>query len=447
MPAWIACPSRLWTARSARIAALALTLASGNTPGVGAARAAAEPGMSPSMQRAQPAGLEPRPPRTESAQGRGQDATAILAAAGEHLAAGDAAAALALLDRALAEVPVGLAGHRAALQRVELLRGLEDLPISLGVERWLGPGSEDPQQSRALLFSALERIGRMGPAARHLAAAELVRWAQVEFEGEALCAVLVSGLELPGRAARLACADLAGRLGAQELAMGRAQHGRATQPPPPSDGRAEDAEETFPGQRRLTRGLVERALIDREPAVRKSAALALGALEAEPWALALERALSARDWTLRQHAAEALALSALEAGEGALLLALARAPAAAGGAADAGGSTASLISGRQRAYVSDFDVEVATGQSIADPRIDVLFEGAALWVQVCHVESRQQAFRRQLRAALEQLRGAALPADFGALAAQAEYRAWAARRSGVETGGATGGATGVVSDG
>jgi hypothetical protein len=225
--------------------------------------------------------------------------------------------------------------------------------------------------------------------------------------------------------------------------MGRAQHGRTAEPPPPSDGRAEDAEEAFPGQRRLTRGLVERALIDREPAVRKSAALALGALEAEPWALALERALSARDWTLRQHAAEALALSALEAGEGALLLALARAPAAAGGAADAGGSTASLISGRQRAYVSDFDVEVATGQSIADPRIDVLFEGAALWVQVCHVESRQQAFRRQLRAALEQLRGAALPADFGALAAQAEYRAWAARRSGVETGGATG----VGSDG
>jgi hypothetical protein len=438
MSARIAHPKTLCCAPCARVYALAIALWSGGLLEGSPAGTAVEAGPSPGAQQEPAAGPETRHAWTEPADGRGPDEAAVLAAARKHLDAGEATAALALLDRALAEVPVGLAGHRAARRRGELLRGLEGLPLSLGVERWLGPGSEDPQQSRAQLFSALERIGRMGPAARHLGAGELFRWAQVEFESEALCAALVSGLELPGRAARLACADLAGRLGAQELAMGRAQHGRATQPPPPSDGRAEDAEETFPGQRRLTRGLVERALIDREPAVRKSAALALGALEAEPWALAFERALSARDWTLRQHASEALAHTALEAGEGALLLALARSPAAAGSDPPAAGGTASLISGRQRAYVSDFDVEVATGQSIADPRIDVLFEGAALWVEVCHVESRQQAFRRQLRAALEQLRGTALPADFGALAAEAEYRAWAARRSGVETGGASG---------
>lgn len=354
------------------------------------------------------------------------EASQHLAAAEALLAAGEVGAALARLDRALAEVPIGLAGHRAAAERGVLLQGLDRLPIQIGIEAWLGDGAEDSEASRRLLFAGLERSGALGPAARHLALLELYRWALVEFEPQALRAALIGALEQPDAALRLAAAELGARLPAEPVRALQSGAG-----PPATAGEAQPPP-ALPG---LALALLERALIDREAAVRWSAARALQRHGDAAWELAFERALRARDWSLRQHAAEALALSALPAAEGVLLLALARAPAAVDDGADAGGSTALLFSGRQRAYVGDFDVEVATGQSIADPRVDVLSEGAALWVRVCHIESRQQAFRRQLRAALEQVRGRALPADFGARAAQAEFEAWSARQGAVHSGG------------
>jgi len=64
---------------------------------------------------------------------------------------------------------------------------------------------------------------------------------------------------------------------------------------------------------------------------------------------------------------------------------------------------------QQHAYIQDFDVEVATGSSIADPVVNTLVEGAVLDVRVIGVSgggapsARRQ--RQALRSAIEQLAG------------------------------------------
>ena len=66
-----------------------------------------------------------------------------------------------------------------------------------------------------------------------------------------------------------------------------------------------------------------------------------------------------------------------------------------------------IFNGRQRAYVQDFDVEVAQNASIADPIINVLTEGSVLDVAVIGVTEYQLASERAaVRGALTQLTGA-----------------------------------------
>ena len=66
-----------------------------------------------------------------------------------------------------------------------------------------------------------------------------------------------------------------------------------------------------------------------------------------------------------------------------------------------------IFNGRQRSYVQDFDVEVAQGQAIADPIINILIEGSVLDVGVVGVSEFQVATERSaVRRALAKLTGA-----------------------------------------
>ena len=65
-----------------------------------------------------------------------------------------------------------------------------------------------------------------------------------------------------------------------------------------------------------------------------------------------------------------------------------------------------IFVGRQRAYLQDFDVEVANGASVADPTIGTLNEGSVLDVRVLGVSGvGAGSERRALRKALERLTG------------------------------------------
>jgi hypothetical protein len=382
-----------------------------------------------------------------------------------RLAAGDAAGALADWDRLLAPVALGAAAqHQGAEQRrwaarLDRLGADGRLRFDLG----LPEDCADRAASEAALSEGLARLGSLGPAARLIARHQLWSWARTEFEREALLTLLGQQLNATSTAVRLATCQvipLAGplaeaetlksRLGPAAMQQGegsrsggfRRSTGGAPQTVATSDtaGQAQSAKTEAakrPVELELGLELARRCLIDRNDGVRHAAAVALGQLGENLWSLPLEQALGAHDWTLRSHAAEALARSNLPAAEGALWLALARPATAASGDADYGGSSASIFIGSQQAYVSDYDVEVATGQSIADPQIDVLFEGASLWVSVCHVESRQDAFQRNLRAALASLTGRAISPGISRAQAQARYDAWQQRQSTPSTGSPT----------
>lgn len=369
---------------------------------------------------------------------------------------GDIGGALADWDRLLAPVALGAAAHlKTAEQRrwaaqLDRLGAEGRLPFLL----ILPEDCADRAASEAALSEGLARLGSLGPAARLIARHQLWSWARTEFEREALLRLLGQQLNANSTAVRLATCQvipLAGplaeaealksRLGpaALQQAEGSRSGGfrRSTGGAPQTGATSDNAGQAHgataetaqrPVELELGLALARRCLVDQQEGVRQAAAVALGQLGENLWSLPLEQALGAHDWTLRSHAAEALARSNLPAAEGALWLALARPATAASGDADYGGSSASIFIGSQQAYVSDYDVEVATGQSIADPQIDVLFEGASLWVSVCHVESRQDAYQRNLRAALASLTGRAISPGISRAQAQARYDAWSQRQ-------------------
>lgn len=80
-------------------------------------------------------------------------------------------------------------------------------------------------------------------------------------------------------------------------------------------------------------------------------------------------------------------------------------PVAAVGLADGGATTRAHVAFlRQKSYIRDFDVEVASAAFVADPKIDVLQEGSVLDATVMGV-TVQRTIRRYYRRALKQLSG------------------------------------------
>jgi len=159
----------------------------------------------------------------------------------------------------------------------------------------------------------------------------------------------------------------------------------------------------------FTSMLVERALWDRYETVRRSAGRALaGASEAQPITL-LTEALSHEHSVVRLHAIEAMSNMGYAAAVEPLVVHLTMLQASSGAAV---GTRANLYVGGQRAIVRDFDVEIAQGQSIADPIVGVVESGVILDVRSV-AQITRVAEQRAVTAALRELTGESLPAKPG----------------------------------
>jgi hypothetical protein len=268
---------------------------------------------------------------------------------------------LELLDRLLRLEP----DHASALQRLE---GLEprvqlELPLPRAPEVW----SLEEEELTAAIGRTFGAAGPLPPVLRE--------WAVLRLQG-ALHPDAVRGA---ARAQLLAPAP--GSRAFAALVLRRLHPGTEVEP------------------------LLERSLLDPDREVRRQAALTLGALgDPEVTAPAI-RALTARRSDLRQHGAEALEFMGYPEAIPALATTLLAPP----GRAAPGGPRAHVFFGNQQAYVQDFDVEVATAASIADPIVGVLPTGAVLDVRVHGISSSPTPSKDPLRRALRRLAGV----DFG----------------------------------
>ncbi|MBK7874771.1 MAG: HEAT repeat domain-containing protein [Planctomycetes bacterium] len=119
--------------------------------------------------------------------------------------------------------------------------------------------------------------------------------------------------------------------------------------------------------------LLLHAVLDPSEDVRRGASLALKAVADPAVTLPVIKAMSSPNATVRQRATEALGNMGYAA---ALEPVMARMAAVAAGAG--GGDRlphSHIFVGTQRAYIQDFDVEVAQFQAVADPQINTLIEG------------------------------------------------------------------------
>jgi hypothetical protein len=135
--------------------------------------------------------------------------------------------------------------------------------------------------------------------------------------------------------------------------------------------------------------LFRRALIDPEPLVRHEAVRSLKVTNDPVFARLFAKNLDNPKQPLRLAAAEALAELGMPEGIAPLVAALA----SAGPGATRGHVTVTT----QRAYVKDFDVEIAQGAVIADPIVDVVTEGVVLDATVVGISVERGAYRRALR--------------------------------------------------
>lgn len=150
-------------------------------------------------------------------------------------------------------------------------------------------------------------------------------------------------------------------------------------------------------------GLLSRAVLDSSSEVRTSAALALRAFEDPAVIAPAVRAVGSRHAEVRVNAVEALATMHYREAVEPLYERLLALQAGGGGNAP----HVHIFNGRQRSYVQDFDVEVAQGQAIADPIVNILIEGSVLDVAVIGVNEYQVANERSaVRRALAELTGA-----------------------------------------
>ena len=258
------------------------------------------------------------------------------------------AEALKQLDRVLAREPEQ-ADALALLARAELPLALPDVPAS-------GSALEP-------YFSA---AARMSPAGREVAVQKLAAAPRIDALRTAVARELVA--RTPGRRAFAS------------LVLRRMFKGAEVE------------------------GLLSRAVLDSSAEVRTEAALALrvagNPLVIEP---AL-RAVGSKHAEVRKNAIEALgAMDYREAVEPLYehLLALQA------GGGSIGAPRVHIFTGRQRAYVQDFDVEVAQFAAIADPIINVLVEGEVLDVAVIGATEYLVAGERAaVRGALSKLTGA-----------------------------------------
>lgn len=150
--------------------------------------------------------------------------------------------------------------------------------------------------------------------------------------------------------------------------------------------------------------LLGRAVLDSSAEVRTGAALALRAVENPVVIEPALRAVGSKHAEVRKNAIEALGTMEYREAVEPLFLHLV---ALQSGGGRLGAPRVHIFNGRQRAYVQDYDVEVAQGSAIADPMINVLIEGSVLDVAVIGVTEYQLASERAaVRGALTQLTGA-----------------------------------------
>ncbi|MFT5051358.1 MAG: hypothetical protein ACI8QZ_002769 [Chlamydiales bacterium] len=128
----------------------------------------------------------------------------------------------------------------------------------------------------------------------------------------------------------------------------------------------------------FTDQLVERALWDRYETVREPAARALARMPETGAMAALVGALAHEHSVVRLHAIEAMSRMGSAGAIEPLVVHLSLLQSS---AAAAVGTRANLFIGGQRAIVRDYDVEIAQGQSIADPIVGVVESGVILDVR------------------------------------------------------------------
>jgi hypothetical protein len=153
--------------------------------------------------------------------------------------------------------------------------------------------------------------------------------------------------------------------------------------------------------------LTRRAVLDPVEEVRVQSALALRDTGEESVIDPLARALGSSSSVVRTHAAQSLGLTGFAAAVEPLALRLMTlAPSGGGGQVAPRGT---IFVGRQIAYVQDFDPEVATNATIADPIIGTIQEGVTLDVKIFGSSGGGYTFAhetRHLRRSLSRLTGA-----------------------------------------
>ncbi len=150
-------------------------------------------------------------------------------------------------------------------------------------------------------------------------------------------------------------------------------------------------------------GLVSRAVLGSSAEVRNGAALALKAFADPAVITPAVRAVGSKYSEVRTNAIEALATMNYREAVEPLYERLVALQSGSSGYAP----HVHIFNGSQRSYVQDFDVEVAQGQSIADPIVNILLEGSVLDVAVIGVNEYQVASERSaVRRALAKLTGA-----------------------------------------
>lgn len=149
------------------------------------------------------------------------------------------------------------------------------------------------------------------------------------------------------------------------------------------------------------RPLLDRALTDRVFAVRREATRALKVTEDPVFVRLIARNLGHEEAAVRRNAAEALAELGMPQAIRPLIAAV-----------ENGGRPvrANIAVTTQRAYVKDYDVEVAQGAIIADPIVDVVQDGTSLDVGIVGVS----IVRATAAAALARITGESFGTDVAA---------------------------------
>lgn len=130
----------------------------------------------------------------------------------------------------------------------------------------------------------------------------------------------------------------------------------------------------FPGE--VLEPLLSRSVLDGSEDVRREAALALRTAANPAVVTPVVRTMASSSPRVRMQAVEALGNMGYASAVAPLM---SRLTAASGSWKP---PASNIFVGRQKAYIQDFDVEIAQGESIADPQVNVLTEGSVLDVRV-----------------------------------------------------------------